>query len=193
MNVRTIALPIAAAVVSVPLMACGSSADARPAVPATAAQAMPAVHSLPATLGRPAAAHRPAEQATSPIRQHSVRGPIVRLGRVGGYRAVVDGAGRALYLFTPDRRGVSTCYAGCARAWPPLYGRARAGLGIHARALGSTIRHDGRSQVTYHGHPLYYFGRDLRPGQARGQGLGGVWYLVDVMGNAIGGWRRPVR
>jgi predicted lipoprotein with Yx(FWY)xxD motif len=193
MNLRTIAVPIVAALASVPLIACGSSADARPAVPATAAQAMPAVHSRPATLDRPAAAHRPAEQATSPIRQHSVRGPIVRLGRVGGYRALVDGAGRALYLFTPDRRGHSVCYAGCARMWPPLYGRARPGPGIHPWALAFTIRRDGRAQPTYHGHPLYHYSGDRRPGQARGQGLDGTWYLVDLMGNAIGGWRRPVR
>jgi len=193
MNLRRISVVITAAVAAVPLMACGSSAEARPELPTMAARAVPVVHSMPASLARPAAAHRPADHATSPVRQPWVLASLVRLGRVGGYRALVDGTGRALYLFTPDRRGYSTCYRGCARVWPAFYGRARAGLGVHPWALGYTTRRDGRTQATYHGHPLYRYSGDWWPGQARGQGLDGTWYLVDVMGNPIGGWRHPVR
>jgi predicted lipoprotein with Yx(FWY)xxD motif len=189
MNARKIALTVSAALAAVPLAACGSPADARPAVPRSAAQAMPAVQSRPAVADRLAAADRMAELGVPPR-----RGPIVRLGRAGGYWALVDGRGRALYLFTPDRgRGVSRCYNDCAREWPPLYGRAYAGRGVQVRHLGWTIREDGRAQVTYHGHPLYYYANDRRPGDARGQGLGGIWYLVDSRGNAIRSWRGPMR
>jgi predicted lipoprotein with Yx(FWY)xxD motif len=116
-------------------------------------------------------------------------GSLVRLGWVDGYRALVDGSGHALYMFTPDRRGDSVCYSGCARVWPPYYGWARAGRGVHSWALGYTVRRDGSIQATYHGHPLYHYSGDRWPGEASGEGLDGTWYLVDAWGNAIGGWR----
>jgi predicted lipoprotein with Yx(FWY)xxD motif len=186
MYTRKVALSFAAAVATVPLVACGSSADARPAVPSAGAAAMPVIHS------RPAAFDQAAEHAAPPVRQPR-RGPVLELGWAGGYHALVDADGRAVYRFMPDRRGMSVCYGACAREWPPVYGRGHAAFGVHARNLGMTMRRDGWYQVTYHGHPLYYYAGDRRPGQARGQGMDGIWYLVDAYGNAIGGGRRPIR
>lgn len=173
MNIRRITIVIAGAAVALPFMAFGSSAQARPATPAAAPTASTA---------------RQAENATAPIQEPWMRSSLVKLGWVGGYRGLVDGSGKALYLFTPDRRGYSACYGGCAREWPPFYGRAHAGLGIAGWALGYTMRRDGSTQATYFGRPLYHYTGDWHPGQANGQGMDGTWYLIDAAGNPIGGW-----
>ena len=105
--------------------------------------------------------------------------------------ALVDAGGRALYLFEADQGTTSTCNGLCAQVWPPLLtdGAAPAVAGdVQASLLGSTARDDGTQQVTYNGHPLYYFTGDKNPGETRGQGLdsfGGPWYVVTPAGNKI--------
>jgi predicted lipoprotein with Yx(FWY)xxD motif len=50
-------------------------------------------------------------------------------------------------------------------------------------------RRDGRLQVTYAGHPLYYYVGDRRPGEVLCQAVaeyGGTWYVVAPDGRAIG-------
>jgi predicted lipoprotein with Yx(FWY)xxD motif len=105
--------------------------------------------------------------------------------------ALVDGAGRALYLFEADNGTTSNCNGQCAQVWPPaLVGDATPTPSGDAQAalLGTTTRADGAKQVTYNGHPLYYFVNDKAAGDARGQGInrfGGGWYVVDPTGNKI--------
>jgi predicted lipoprotein with Yx(FWY)xxD motif len=100
--------------------------------------------------------------------------------------ALSDSHGRALYVRALDSH-TSTCYGSCAVAWPPLLTAAKpvAGRGAKQSLLGTTKRKDGRLQVTYAGHPLYYFGPDLRPGQITGQGTAGTWWLVTPAGKKI--------
>jgi predicted lipoprotein with Yx(FWY)xxD motif len=98
---------------------------------------------------------------------------------------LVDGEGRSLYLFMPDAQGTSTCAEGCVEAWPPLPGPAGAGTGADESLLGTSDRPDGSVQVTYNGWPLYHFSGDAAPGDTNGQGVGGVWNLVDAEGNAV--------
>jgi predicted lipoprotein with Yx(FWY)xxD motif len=78
--------------------------------------------------------------------------------------ALFDDKGGALYLFTKEETDASQCYGDCARAWPPFFGRGklRGGPGIDRGLLGKTARRDGRKQVTYAGHPLYYYAHDPR-------------------------------
>ena len=109
-------------------------------------------------------------------------------GAYGTYLS--DGSGKTLYLFEPDKNGSSTCYGECAKFWPPLTSSAAAmGTGgVTQSMLGTTKRTDGTTQVTYSGHPLYYFAEDKSAGDAKGQGLnlsGGLWYLVSTNGSAI--------
>ncbi len=77
-------------------------------------------------------------------------------------RVLFDAKGGALYLFTADGGGKSTCYGECAVEWPPFYARGKltAGPGVKQGKLGRTTRSDGRAQVTYAGKPLYYWYRD---------------------------------
>ena len=54
--------------------------------------------------------------------------------------------------------------------------------------LGMTKRADGTTQVTYAGHPLYFFAGDSSSGAANGQGVdafGAKWYVVAPNGAAI--------
>jgi predicted lipoprotein with Yx(FWY)xxD motif len=111
-----------------------------------------------------------------------------RTGPDGTY--LTDGSGRTLYLFLADKSGASTCSGACATAWPPLTttSKASAGGGVTASDLGTVTRSDGTKQVTYNGHPLYYFARDTSAGRADGQGLtgfGAAWWIVSPVGMAI--------
>jgi predicted lipoprotein with Yx(FWY)xxD motif len=105
--------------------------------------------------------------------------------------ALVDGTGRALYLFEADTGTISTCTGACAQVWPPLLtsGPAPVTTGAaQASLVGTSPRADGTRQVTYDGHPLYYFAGDTAPGNVRGQGIhnfGGGWYVVAPGGNEI--------
>jgi predicted lipoprotein with Yx(FWY)xxD motif len=102
---------------------------------------------------------------------------------------VVDGSGRSLYLFQADTGSTSTCNGACAVAWPPDHTTgAPVTNGLTASLAGTTTRGDKSTQVTFHGHPLYYFAQDTKAGDIKGQGLtafGGAWYLVDPDGSAV--------
>ena len=103
---------------------------------------------------------------------------------------LVDGSGRTLYLFEADTSSSSTCYGPCAQAWPPLLtkGSPSAGTGANAADLGTTTRNDGKAEVTYHGHPLYYYVGDSKPGDTTGQALnqfGAKWYVLAPSGDKI--------
>ena len=105
------------------------------------------------------------------------------------YGEVLQSKGNmALYLFTRDGKGPSDCYGECAVAWPPFLtkGKPVAGKGAISRKLGTTRRTDGTRQVTYGGHPVYFYEHD-RPGFIFCQDVfefGGTWLLVDSAGKA---------
>jgi predicted lipoprotein with Yx(FWY)xxD motif len=112
---------------------------------------------------------------------------VVRSSDYG--RILFDGGNRALYAFTHDRKGKSTCYGACADAWPPYIVRRtlRAGTGATQAKLGTTRRRDGRLQLTYAGRPLYYYVHDGK-GQVRCQNVseyGGLWLVVRGSGRLV--------
>jgi predicted lipoprotein with Yx(FWY)xxD motif len=105
-------------------------------------------------------------------------------------RILVDSKGITLYDFVKDKGTTSACYGACAALWPPLItkGKPIAGLGVRASLLGTTKRKDGKLEVTYKGHPLYYFVTDTKPGQTTGQGVnqfGGPWWVISAAGKEI--------
>ncbi|MGH6657346.1 MAG: COG4315 family predicted lipoprotein [Actinocrinis sp.] len=107
-------------------------------------------------------------------------------GPAGTY--LTDGNGHTLYLWSADTGTKSNCNGSCASAWPPLTGTATAGTGATASELGTSARSDGTMQVTYNGHPLYYYSQDASAGQTSGQGsqqFGAPWWLVSAAGAAI--------
>jgi predicted lipoprotein with Yx(FWY)xxD motif len=103
---------------------------------------------------------------------------------------LVDGNGKTLYLFEADTGTQSTCSGACAQAWPPLTtnGAPKAAGGASASLLGTTVRSDGTTQVTYSGHPLYSFISDTKPGDTNGEGstaFGAGWDVLSPAGAKI--------
>jgi len=99
-------------------------------------------------------------------------------------------SGRALYLWVADKGSKSVCNGACASVWPPVIakGTPSAGGGAMSADLGTTTRSDGTKQVTYKGHPLYYYITDKHAGQTTGQGsnsFGAKWWLVAPSGSQI--------
>jgi predicted lipoprotein with Yx(FWY)xxD motif len=140
-----------------------------------------------------AAAHRPAVPvAASSAPNTSNEGGTIATAKVGNLgQVLVDGEGRTLYLFEKDQGGKSSCYGACAAAWPPVTttGKPHAGSDAKASKLGTTTRSDGKTQVTYSGHPLYYYAPDgTAKGSAKGEGLnqfGAAWDVVSSAGQKV--------
>ena len=97
-----------------------------------------------------------------------------------------DKTGQAIYLFDLETSPKPGCYGECAEAWPPVLtrgepvasGQARAGL------LGTTKRDDGTTQVTYDGHPLYFYAHEGKR-QVLCHNIeeyGGLWLVVQPDG-----------
>jgi predicted lipoprotein with Yx(FWY)xxD motif len=117
-------------------------------------------------------------------------GARVKLAKTSDGTILVDSKGITLYDFVKDKGTTSACYGACAALWPPLIttGKPVAGPGVRASLLGTTRRKDGKLEVTYGGHPLYYFVTDRKPGQTTGQGVnqfGGPWWVLSAAGKEI--------
>jgi predicted lipoprotein with Yx(FWY)xxD motif len=119
-------------------------------------------------------------------------GETIKTATVGNLgQILVDGQGRTVYLFEKDKGGTSACTGACAAVWPPVTTPAKpnAGTGADAAKLGTTKRPDGSTQITYSGHPVYFYAPDgTTPGSTKGQALdqfGAAWYVLSASGNRI--------
>jgi predicted lipoprotein with Yx(FWY)xxD motif len=154
-----------------PLAAAALAAAACSTTPST----MPSHASAAAASGGPSAAEGITIQTT-----HTSLGTVL-----------TDGKGITVYLFEKDTGTKPTCYRACAAAWPPVLttGAPDAGTGAKTALLGTVKRADGKTQVTYAGHPLYYFVQSTKPGQVNGQGVnafGAHWDAVRPSGAQAG-------
>ena len=165
-------------VAAITLAACGSSsggsyAAASSPTPTSAPTASP-VYATPSAVASP--------QAT---------GITIKVGSSKLGEILVGPTGRSIYLFLADSGTTSSCNsASCVQNWPPVLtkGAPQAGSGVSASLLGTATRKDGTAEVTYAGHPLYYFIADTQPGQVSGQGIdafGAPWYVVSPSGTLI--------
>lgn len=120
------------------------------------------------------------EMETSPTASPSASIEVrIANGELGDY--LTDADGMTLYTFKPDEMNLSTCEAACADAWPPFTvgasGSVAAGEGVGG-TLATFERSDGTLQVSYEGAPLYFFARDVVPGDINGHGAGDAWYVA---------------
>jgi predicted lipoprotein with Yx(FWY)xxD motif len=187
MRTRVPRLPVIALAVILSSIACGGGKPASSAA-TSGSDTTPSPPPAPPTASSAASAPTQSTPSTSPS---AVRVGVGRSGQLGPYLA--DGNGRALYLLEEDGRGQSTCYEMCAAIWPPLLAGqgapTSADPSVRSDLLGTAARQGGGSQVTYNGHPLYYYLGDARPGQTRGHHVEdswGEWYLVSPTGQHVG-------
>jgi predicted lipoprotein with Yx(FWY)xxD motif len=93
-------------------------------------------------------------------------------------------------MWVADGHDKSVCAGACAKFWPPLTTASApvAAGGVSTAQLGTITRSGGVKQVTYDGHPLYYFAEDKSKGSLKGQGnngFGAKWWLIAPSGTAI--------
>jgi predicted lipoprotein with Yx(FWY)xxD motif len=133
----------------------------------------------------------PSTSAASPSPSPAATGEKIAVASNAKLGSIlVDEKGMTVYLFVADTGKESTCYTSCAAIWPPVLtdGAPQAGTGADASLLGTTTRTDGKVEVTYAGHPLYYFIQDKAAGDAKGQainGFGALWWVMSPSGAAI--------
>jgi predicted lipoprotein with Yx(FWY)xxD motif len=134
-----------------------------------------------------------ATAATSaPPKTANGQAATVGVSSTGLGQILVDSQGHTLYLFKADQGSKSACTGACAGAWPPLVvtGKPTVGSGVNASLVGTSTRPEGKTQVTYNGHPLYLFAQDQKAGETNGQGVsafGAAWFALDSAGNQVSG------
>lgn len=95
-----------------------------------------------------------------------------------------------VYLFEADKNGKSACDADCQSVWPPVIadGKPSAAPAAEGSKIGSLKLSDGKSQVTYAGHPLYYYVKDTDSEDVYGEGVdsfGAEWYVMNASGAKV--------
>jgi len=135
----------------------------------------------------PAAKDDSSTSESAPDESAAVKLAAADVGDLG--TVVVDGDGRTLYVFDQDTADPpkSNCDGECATKWPPVIaGSGTPELdGIDASLVGTVTRTDGKEQVTLGGWPLYQFASDTKAGDAKGQAVGGVWWVLGPDGKKI--------
>jgi predicted lipoprotein with Yx(FWY)xxD motif len=175
-------LAIAAVLASFALAACGGDDEDSGATttPGAAAESEAASAEKPASADKGSAGGEEQKTAT---------GTTIEVADSQYGSILFDSDQQAIYLFDKETSDTSECYGDCAAAWPPVLtdGDPQAGNGIDAKLLGTTERDDGSAQVTYGGHPLYYYVDD-GPGQVlchNVEEFGGLWLVITPSGDAV--------
>ncbi len=123
------------------------------------------------------------------VANRSKAGKVVKVVNSDYGKVLADKKGEAFYLFGKEKGSASRCYGACARAWPPVLtkGKPQARGAAKASLLGTAKRKNGKLQVTYNGHPLYYYVDDS-PGSILCQDVnefGGLWLVVKPNGKPV--------
>lgn len=152
---------------------CGSSSSSN-----TTSSASNAAAQTPSTASSPAST--PAAAGTAVGTTHTKLGTVLTAGSKH----------LTVYLFEADHGTSSACSGACAQAWPPVTttGAATVAGAAQQSKLGTTTRADGTKQLTYNGHPLYYYVSDQSAGETTGEGVksfGAAWYVLNPQGKKI--------
>jgi predicted lipoprotein with Yx(FWY)xxD motif len=153
-------------------------------IPITGVAAVAAVVALIVAIASGSSSHSTGRAAAKPTGS-SIKLRSARLGRF-----LTDAGGRTLYLFEADKPNKSNCTSACLSLWPAYTATTTptAGPGVTAAKIGTIRAAGGKRQVTYAGHPLYYYAPDRKPGDTTGQGLdqfGAEWYVLSAGGGKI--------
>jgi predicted lipoprotein with Yx(FWY)xxD motif len=158
------------------LTACGQD-PASPAAEGTPASSLPADTETARPSAEPSASlsTRPTDPGTKVVAAESDFGTIL-----------FDATGQAIYVFDLETTTVPRCDGVCAEAWPPVLTNAApvAGQGVQPTLLGTTKRTDKTTQVTYAGHPLYFYAHEGKD-EVKCHDVflnGGTWYALQPDG-----------
>lgn len=160
---------------------CGSDSGAgSPSAPTTSPAAVPSPSPT-----------SPSGSSPSPGRSSTVPAPVgtgVKTAASDFGVILFDSTGQAIYLFDKEKSAASACYDACAEAWPPVLtkGTPKALGAVKQSLLGTTNRTDGTIQVTYGGHPLYFYAHEGKNEVKchNIEGFGGLWLVVTAAGKA---------
>jgi predicted lipoprotein with Yx(FWY)xxD motif len=97
--------------------------------------------------------------------------PMIRHGVLTGDN------GMTLYTFDKDKAnsGKSLCNGSCAQNWPPFLASAS---DVASGNYSFVVRDDGKVQWAYKGQPLYFWHKDMKPGDMTGDGFKNVWHVA---------------
>lgn len=130
-------------------------------------------------------AQTPTSAATVPVVTTVAPKPTVATATNATLNAtvMVDATGKTLYVFDRDTSTTSNCTGNCAGTWPALVlpsGTTAPVAGTGLSGLSAAPRPDDASklQVAWNGKPLYTYSADVAPGDAKGDGVGGVWHAA---------------
>jgi predicted lipoprotein with Yx(FWY)xxD motif len=174
---RTASIALAAPITLVVLAGCGSSsknASSSASGPATTAAAQSAY-------GHTTSGSSPTDTTAAVV--------TTKPNKLGTVLAA--GPKRlTVYMFEADTGASTSCTGTCGSVWPPVTtsGQPQAAGATVASDLGVITRPDGTKQVTYKGHPIYYYAKDGDAGDAYGAGIksfGAGWYVLAPSGKKI--------
>jgi predicted lipoprotein with Yx(FWY)xxD motif len=184
----------ALAVATSAIAGCGGSSStsttsaANSASASTAAQGSP--YGVPSSTSAASTTTSAASTTTSAAASSGTA--VVVSTKHGKLGTILAAGGKRLtvYMFEGDKGTASSCSGACAHVWPPVTtsGSATVGGAAVSADLGTITRADGTKQVTYKGHPLYFFARDGDAGDAYGQGVvgfGSSWYVLSPSGAKV--------
>ena len=162
------------------IASCGAESEPDSSDPSSAPDTESATPAPSSVDGSP----EPTDSSSPPAAQ----GPRVVVGDSDFGPMLYDDTGQAIYLFDVETTAEPRCYDACAAAWPPVLtdGRPVAGDGVDPALLGTTERSDGRRQVTYNDHPLYFYAHEGKHEVLCHDVFlnGGNWYVVQPGGEA---------
>ena len=92
-------------------------------------------------------------------------------------KIITDTKGMTLYVYANDKQGMSNCNGVCAKLWPPY--SAKSQTGTFPANLTVIKRSDGMLQYAWRGMPLYYYSKDTKPGEIKGNGFKGLWSVAE--------------
>jgi len=159
---RSFGIAASLATVAILVAACGSSS------------------SSPTTTGATTSPTTAASAGTGQL--HLASASVPALGTV-----LVGPNGRTLYYLSTESASAIACTSGCTATWTPLTVPAGSSATGVPGTLGTATRPEGTVQVTYQGHPVYYYAGDSAPGQTNGQGVDGTWFVLKVTGASATG------
>lgn len=111
-----------------------------------------------------------------------IEGPVAGTGNT---QHLTDAAGRTLYDFTPDKLNLNTFTKADLSnnaVWPIYESDILNVPSVIQKDLMFQITSVGKEQLTYKGHPLYYFGSDVNRGDTKGVSVPtpGVWRVLNL-------------